>query len=182
MTAFFPDCDVLRGVPVDTVQQLVGLMAVAIDGFESISHRMLYHSCRDGHNAAAFHAHCDGQGATLTVIQDTDGNVFGGYTTKPWKSHCITMSKKDPAAFLFRVASPHGGPPVLFPSTANFMSVTSNARYGPWFCHGIVVSYDDDCYTYVDGMEYSNSTRLRWDETMTGSWKFTPAIIQVYGC
>ena len=142
---------------------------------------MLYHSGRHGANAAAFHAHCDGQGPTLTLIQDTDGNVFGGYTTKSWKNHFIAMSEKDPAAFLVRVISSHGGPPVLFPSTGQFLSVTSNPRCGPWFCHGITVDYDDQCYTHVDGTEYANPTGLRSDETMTGTWKFTPAIIQVYG-
>jgi hypothetical protein len=177
----FPECDVLRNVSDDTVGKLKVLLTTAIPGFESKPAKLLYHSGRDGANAAAFHAHCDDQGPTLTLIQDADKNVFGGYTAISWSGHLIARSTNDPAAFLIRVRSPHGGPPVLFPSTGKFKSVTSNPRCGPWFCHGITVNYvDDDCYTYVDGTEYSNPTGLRWDETMTGHWKFEPAIIQVY--
>jgi hypothetical protein len=178
---FLPDCDVLRDVLADTVSNVYTLLTTAIPGLESKSAKLLYHSGRDGANAAAFHAHCDDQGPTLTLIQDTDGNVFGGYTAISWKGHFIASSQKDPTAFLIRVVSPHGGPPVLFPSTGNYNSVYHNSRSGPWFCRGICVNYgDNDFYTYVDGTEYSNPTGLRWHETMTGHWKFEPAIIQVY--
>jgi predicted nucleic acid-binding Zn-ribbon protein len=34
----------------------------------------------DGFAAAAFHGRCDGHANTLTVILDTNGNVFGGFT------------------------------------------------------------------------------------------------------
>ncbi len=180
----FPDCDILRGIPTDIVEQLGLVLSTAIAEFEYRykTAKLLYDSSRDGANAAAFHSHCDDQGPTLTLIKDTDSNVFGGYTTISWRSHDIVTSARDPAAFLVRVVSPHGGPPIVFPSTAKYQSVISNSRYGPWFCHGINVCYDDDCdcYTNVDGMEYSNPTGLSSGETMTGRWKFKPAHIQVY--
>jgi len=45
---------------------------------------LLYSSSRDGFSADAFHDNCDDKGATLTVVETTDGHVVGGYTNCPW--------------------------------------------------------------------------------------------------
>ncbi len=52
----------------------------------------------------AFHNKCDNKnGATVTIIQSNFGNVFGGYTTVPWKSSGnLTEDKKS---FLFLIRS-----------------------------------------------------------------------------
>jgi hypothetical protein len=38
---------------------------------------LLWRGSRDGFRARAFHGRCDGHALTLTLIQDTDGNIFG---------------------------------------------------------------------------------------------------------
>jgi hypothetical protein len=79
---------------------------------------LLFRSSRDGASAAAFHARCDSQGPTLTLIRDTAGNVFGGYTSLDWSSPaagtgqygCDAVFLNDRAAFLFTVVNPHADP------------------------------------------------------------------------
>jgi hypothetical protein len=39
---------------------------------------------RDGFKVAEFHRRCDGHANTLTVILDTEGNIFGGFTPVEW--------------------------------------------------------------------------------------------------
>jgi hypothetical protein len=48
--------------------------------------RLLYRATRDGFGAKDFHRKCDHFENTLVVIKSTAGNVFGGFTSKPWNS------------------------------------------------------------------------------------------------
>ena len=47
---------------------------------------LLYRASRDGFGANVFHQRCDNKGATLTIVQSSYGNVFGGFTTRSWTS------------------------------------------------------------------------------------------------
>jgi hypothetical protein len=47
---------------------------------------LLYRGTRDGLSGSAFHSNCDNKGCTLTIIETTDGKVFGGYSNTPWSS------------------------------------------------------------------------------------------------
>jgi hypothetical protein len=60
---------------------------VIISGFPEIfaefrgsKFSLLCQGNRDGFSSSAFHRRCDGHGNTLTVILDTKGNIFGGFT------------------------------------------------------------------------------------------------------
>ena len=35
-------------------------------------------------SAQAFHQKCDNVGPTITVVKSEFGEIFGGYTSKPW--------------------------------------------------------------------------------------------------
>jgi hypothetical protein len=41
---------------------------------------LLWRGNRDGFNATDFHSRCDGHANTLTLILDTDDNIFGDFT------------------------------------------------------------------------------------------------------
>jgi hypothetical protein len=41
---------------------------------------ILWRGSRDGFKAQEFHRRCDAHANTLTVILDTEGNIFGGFT------------------------------------------------------------------------------------------------------
>eukprot|EP01043_Picozoa_sp_COSAG02_P001641 COSAG02_NODE_35_length_49339_cov_20.375102_15_plen_1443_part_00 len=68
--------------------------------------RRLYCASEDGWGADQFHRRCDDKGPTLTVILDSQGYVFGGYTDCAWSSG--GGGKRSPDAFLFALHC-HGG-------------------------------------------------------------------------
>ena len=179
---FLPDCEVLRDVPGEKLEQLRVLLNNAVPNFgaRAAAATLLFLSTRDGATAAAFHKRCDAKGPTLTLIKDTDGNVFGGYTQENWSSKWKYVS--DPAAFLISVVSPHGTPPVLFPSTGGNYSIGCNSLCGPIFGDGVVLGgfMGDLCFTCNSGSEYVNPTGRRAEEVMTGRLNFRPAIVEVY--
>jgi hypothetical protein len=41
---------------------------------------LLWRGGRDDFGWNSFHKHCDGHANTLTLIEDTKGNIFGGFT------------------------------------------------------------------------------------------------------
>ena len=44
----------------------------------------IFTASKDGWNASDFHKHCDNEGPSLTIIQSSAGNVFGGFTKFNW--------------------------------------------------------------------------------------------------
>jgi hypothetical protein len=63
---------------------------------------LLYRGTRDGLSGPAFHSKCDKKGCTLTIIETTDGKVFGGYSNTPWSSSdSWTAANKS---FLFAIS------------------------------------------------------------------------------
>ena len=61
---------------------------------------LLYRASRDGHNARAFHARCDGKGPTLTALRSANGCVFGGFAAVGWAS-AGNVWVKAPGSWLF---------------------------------------------------------------------------------
>lgn len=49
-------------------------------------YKLLYRSSRDGLTGKAFHERCNYQGPTITIVKpgETNGRVFGGYTSANW--------------------------------------------------------------------------------------------------
>jgi hypothetical protein len=50
---------------------------------------LLWRGSRDGFGARDFHKRCDGHANTLVLIQDTVGNIFGGFTPVEWDTQCL---------------------------------------------------------------------------------------------
>jgi hypothetical protein len=81
---------------------------LACTGFENKSFSLLWRGSRDGFDAATFHRLCDGKANTVTVIKNTNGFIFGGYTSIPWSSS--GGYKTDSTAFLFSLTNPSNIP------------------------------------------------------------------------
>jgi hypothetical protein len=64
---------------------------------------LLWRGSSDGFGAGNFHGRCDGHAPTLTLIQDTKGSIFGGFTPAEWESPASWKRKADPSlkSFLF---------------------------------------------------------------------------------
>ena len=71
---------------------------------------LLYRASRDGHNAAAFHARCDGKGPTLTALRSANGCVFGGFAAVGWASAGYWV--KAPGSWLFSLVGVRGSRPL----------------------------------------------------------------------
>jgi hypothetical protein len=77
---------------------------------------LLWRGSRDGFTAKKFHRRCDGRANTLTLILDTDGNIFGGFTPVEWESPRSWNYKRDTSlqSFFFTLRNPHGVLPRKF--------------------------------------------------------------------
>ena len=60
---------------------------------------LLYRKSRDGSTPKDFHNKCDNKGITITLIETTKGDIFGGYTELPWDTS--GSFKKDKSIFIF---------------------------------------------------------------------------------
>ncbi len=78
-------------------------------------------------SAEKFHNLCDNKGPSLTLIQTTNGNIFGGFTSASWESSGIFKFDKD--AFIFSLDHQ-----TKFPITNHFNdAIFCKAKEGPTF-------------------------------------------------
>ena len=94
-----------------SLRQLEEILRPSLPAIGRSSVRLLYRGSRDGFTAATFHSKCDGKSNTVCVIEDSDGNVFGGFADRPW--HCSLDTRdfvKSTSSCLFclRLASVEG--------------------------------------------------------------------------
>jgi len=105
-----------------------------LTGFKNKTLSLLWRGRRDGFGASTFHRLCDGKPNTLTVIKNTNGFIFGGYTSIPWTSVGYNF-KEDNTAFLFSFKNSTETPlklKVNMPASAVYHGPT----YGPSFGSG----------------------------------------------
>ena len=63
----------------------------------------IYSASDHGWYALDFHRCCDNKGWTITIVQTTDGYIFGAFTTAEWESSPTSILKPSPHSFLFSV-------------------------------------------------------------------------------
>jgi hypothetical protein len=147
---------------------------------------LLWRGSRDGFRVGEFHSRCDGHPNTLTVILDTKGNIFGGFTPVEWESpeHC--KSKADPTlkSFLFTLKNPHNVPARSFALKREHRNgaIRCLSVRGPFFSDLCVW---DNCNTNNDsnsllGNNYTNDTGLEARTFFTGSSNFQVKEIEVF--
>ena len=118
--------------------------------------QLLYRASRDGWKSQDFHAACDGiQGATLVVIREIQGHVFGGFTETSWGSQI--SSHTSPQAFIYSLSNPSGAAPSRMPlkNPAVRYAVMHDSAVGP--CFG---SYPDLCVAPDAHLNDDSSTSL----------------------
>ncbi|KAF2075743.1 hypothetical protein CYY_002986 [Polysphondylium violaceum] len=127
-----------------------------------------------GFSASAFHLICNDKGPTITLIETTDGCVFGGYNSQSWISSDNTYS--DDKCFIFTLVYNHGIQPTkYFPVSPK---TTYVINYGP--CFG-----SDDVRGHR-GTQYfpksSSDTTGKGDSNITPSKEFMIQDYEVYQC
>ena len=137
---------------------------------------LLYRASKHGKSSNYFHKKCDEEGKTITFIESTDGNRFGGYSEQPWdKSGSYKIDEK---AFLFSLNKNKK----LTINAGGQNSIYCHQSYGPTFGgnHDLYVS------TNFDGNSYSNLLNVYGKKEgvekyfLTGNYNFTPKEIEVY--
>ncbi|XP_044169434.1 uncharacterized protein LOC114970565 isoform X6 [Acropora millepora] len=134
-----------------------------------------------GWAAKTFHSLCDNKGPTVTTVKDTNNNIFGGYTSIPWRSE--NRYKNDPKAFLFSLKNPTNNPrklPQLNSSSSH--SVYDGANYGPTFGHGhdlCISNMNRNSHEYL-GYVYTVPSGVRSDPFLTGNTHFTANEIETF--
>jgi hypothetical protein len=151
---------------------------------------LLWRGSRDGFTAKEFHLRCDGRANTLTLIEDTDGNIFGGFTPVKWESRQRWKGDDSLQSFLFTLRNPHGVPPRKFPLRAEkkqhaiYCNSTCCAGFGYYgdihvFGNGNANRYScTRIGTHWSDRTYANDTAFEY--FLTGAEHFTVKEIEVF--
>jgi hypothetical protein len=155
---------------------------------------LLWRGSRDGFDAKQFHSLCDGRANTLTVIEDTDGNIFGGFTPLEWESRKWNgkSGKEDNRwkadeslkSFVFTLKNPQNVPARRFSlrPEKKFGAIVCSSERGP---HFYVIRIWDNCNVSTRnaaflGLHYTNDTGLNGKTFFTGSESFQVKEIEVF--
>ena len=92
--------------------------------------KLLFRASRDGFGADAFHAKCDNQSKTITIVRTTKSFVFGGFTNACWSSN--GQFKDDRDAFLFSLVNKFNKPFVCKIDDA-YKAIECCSTFGPTF-------------------------------------------------
>jgi hypothetical protein len=93
------------------------------------SFTLLYRGSIDGFRSSAFHKKVDNNCTTLTVVESTQGKIFGGYSDKLWKA-IDNPTKPSQDTFLFSVTDKEFYP---VKETSKSTAIYSHAEWGPIF-------------------------------------------------
>lgn len=127
---------------------------------------LLYRGSKDGYSSDQFHSKCDNHSPTLTIIQSTDGYIFGGYSEATWDKY-YTGYKVDFHAFLFTLVNKYNDPRKLLVKRGGafeMFSIFSNSSCGPVFGDAFEnsLSYSDDSEFDLFIADQSNLNNLSY--------------------
>jgi hypothetical protein len=179
-----PSAVALRAAPDGFASLIVAAFPALFADFGGKRFTLLWRGSRDGFGARDFHSRCDGHAATLTLIQDTKGSIFGGFTPVRWRSRGNWKADPSLKSFLFTLKNPHNFPARIFALKAEGKdrAIICDSEWGPFF-DGIRVS--DNCNANTDswsylGLSYANDTEVHGMTILTGSYSFTVKEIEVF--
>ena len=149
--------------------------------------QLLYRASRDGFGAANFHAKCDNQSKTLSIVKTDNGCIFGGYTAAAWDS--TSGYKADPNAFIFSLVNLRSTPLLIPVKFGVQYSIYCQATYGPTFGGGhdlyiannsnsTTASYSNLGKRYAFALLSYRSTEAK--SFLAGSFQFQTSEIEVF--
>jgi hypothetical protein len=117
---------------------IVGELPPLLAEFQGKKAQLLYRGSLHGFTAKDFHDHCDNKPFTVTLIQDENQSIFGGFTPLAFPKNTRNGTKlPDPSgeSFLFSLHNHHGRAPLKFPlrPAPKNMAITYNGRNEPVF-------------------------------------------------
>ena len=95
---------------------------------------LLYNNANDSDGTNYFHMNCDGIFPTVTVVLDTSGRRFGGYSTKSWSQSPVGANySRAPNSFIFNLSQKKK---YNLKDQMESSAVYRNNSYGPTFGGG----------------------------------------------
>jgi hypothetical protein len=140
----------------------------------------LWRGGRDGFSASQFHGRCDGHANAKTVILDTDGNIFGGFTPVAWELlNGMCKADNSQKSFVFTLTNPHNvaAPRFALRAERKHTAMICNSGWGSCFDGDCAIGLSDHCnantdsYTFGFSCCYINDTGLDGQTFFTGSRK-----------
>ncbi|KAF2069144.1 hypothetical protein CYY_009536 [Polysphondylium violaceum] len=158
-----------------------------IDDSKTMGFELLYESSEDDFEGLSFHSACDGKGATITLIETTKGDVFGGYNSQSWNSDNKWYG--DDKCFIFTLVNKHGIKPTKYsPGVTSKNYVKGCAYYGPLFGSGFDSGVEWEDIRVSRGCSYQSFPLTFDDTTGKGNSTLTPSkyydikTIEIYKC
>jgi hypothetical protein len=155
-----------------------------LQDIEGTTWTLLYRGSADGFDAADFHGKCDGRSNTVTIIETTNGSIFGGFTPTAWDSTSGYKSDNSQKSFLFTVKNPRGSAPRKFALSDSSKAIWCTGKDGPVFgTNDICVLPACNANTKSStklGPVYSNDTEISGQQVFTGESNFTAKEIEVF--
>jgi uncharacterized coiled-coil protein SlyX len=153
--------------------------------FDGKRFSLLWRGSRDGFGAVDFHNRCDGHANNLTVILDTNGNIFGGFTPVAWGSKTGYIGDPSVKSFLFTLKNPHNVRARRFALNPEMkhLAIYWDSGWGPRFYD---FSVSNNCntntvsYSFNLGKGYTNDTGKDGTTFLTGSRNFQVKEIEVF--
>ena len=144
---------------------------------KNIKMTLLYRLTSDGDSASTFHSKCNNKGYTLSLIRNTKGFRFGGFTTQSWTSSGSYIN--DVNAFVFSLDFKE-----CFFTYEGVNAIYDYSSYGPTFGSGGDFLIADKCsQNYSSSCHFPSSyggTGVR-NRILTGGYEhFKVQEIEVY--
>jgi archaellum component FlaC len=172
---------------------IISRLPPLFDEFRAKRCNLLWRGSRDGFTANEFHRRCDGRANTLTLILDTDGNVFGGFMPVKWESTAPGESyghyKGDDSlrSFLFTLRNPHGVPSRKFALKADekHQAIFCASNEGPHFGSNDMFvnancNTNRNSFTQLAGCVCKYESDTAFEHFFTGAQEFTVKEIEVF--
>ena len=119
------------------------LLSEWVDPKKVLKFNLVFSTQKDGSSANAFHMHCDGVSPTITIVMDTNGNKFGGYTTSSWAQPSPGSGyARDTDAFVFNLSKKLK---YIQPDKYGQYSIYRSVANGPTFGYSFTLKIDNNC-------------------------------------
>eukprot|EP01084_Bolivina_argentea_P301058 519274_1 len=149
---------------------------------KSIEWKLLFRGSDDGFLARTFHMKCDDIPNTVCVIESDHGNVFGGFTTLPWKSD-VGRYHIDEEAFVFIVRKKKKALKkalMYLQYTSSQHSVVHNKYMGPVFGYGHDIYIRNKADKVDDNSCRNHTYKCSYAGELAGKEKFRVSNYEVF--
>jgi len=149
---------------------------------KSVAWKLLFRGSDDGFLASTFHLKCDDVPNTICVIESNHGNVFGGFTTLPWKSD-VGRYHVDEEAFVYIVRKKKKALKkaiMYLQYTSSQHSVVHNKYMGPVFGYGHDIYIRNKADQVADNSCRNHTYQCSYAGELAGEEKFKVINYEVF--